>query len=302
MSGTIHAPVLVLGAAGIIGTGIVQAALEGGWPVIAVDRDTDGLARLRGRHADADLVILPGSLDSDEDGIALVKSLRGMDRPLAGVIATISGGGVRGRLLDRPSAALSRQLDQDLVPHLAAARQLIPLLAKADRGGSYVLIGGPGGATPWAGYGHRSIAAAAVRMLASVLHEEARAIGVRPQLLAVDVPVCVENARVKPCAHWPTAASIGRRALELISHHGIGARASAIVPFVATEPAQPMRANPSVGDAGNASYVRRLLARALGRAKGDPSRDAHETDIDVGQDTARSPTQMTSRLPAPDRS
>jgi NADP-dependent 3-hydroxy acid dehydrogenase YdfG len=289
MSGTIQAPIVVLGGAGIIGAGVVQAAVDAGWPVVAVDRDVAGLQRLRDRHGDADLTVLPGSLASDRDASALVDALRAMGRPLAGVVATIAGGGMRGRLLDRPSATLCHQLDQDLVPHLVAARQLLPLLAQADRGASYILIGGPGGATPWAGYGHRSVAAAALRMLASVLHDEARPLGVRLQLLAVDVPVCIENERIKPCPHWPTAASIGRRALELIARDTAVVAANAIVPYADAASAPPPM-DAITNEVPGASYVRQLLARAL-----DGAHDARagaveqEADIDRGRYRPRSP-------------
>lgn len=295
MSGTIQAPILVLGGAGIIGAGVVQAAVDAGFPVIAVDRDIGGLERLRARHADADLAVLAGSLASDAEASVIVDALRALGRPLAGVVATIAGGGTRGRLLDRPSALLCNQLDQDLVPHLVAARQLLPLLAQADRGASYILIGGPGGATPWAGYGHRSVAAAALRMLASVLHDEARPLGVRLQLLAVDVPVCIEDARIKPCAHWPTAASIGRRALQLIAREPSGVAANAIVSYA--DPAPPAPPAVTVTDeARDASYVRRLLSGTLHRA-----REAHagarqqEADIGGGREGPRSPVPPAAR-------
>lgn len=289
MSGTIQAPILVLGGAGIVGAGVVQAAIEGGWPVIAVDRDVDGLARLRDRHAGADLTTLAGSLATDADGAAVVDALRDMGRPLVGVVATIASGGARGRLLDRPSETLCHQLDQDLVPHLVAARQLLPLLAQADRGASYILIGGPGGATPWAGYGHRSVAAAALRMLAQVLHEESRPLGVRLQLLAVDAPVCVENERIKPCPHWPTAASIGRRALELIAREDADVAARAIVPYSdTTYSLAPV--NAAADQSQGASYVRRLLARTLCRAQGQGENAKQEADIDAGRNRPPSPS------------
>lgn len=289
MSGTIRAPLLVLGAAGVIGAGVVQQAIEAGWPVIAVDRDADGLARLRHRHPDADLDVLQGSLATDSDGVAVVDALRAMGRPLAGVVATIAGGGTRGRLLDRPSATLCHQLDQDLIPHLVAARQLLPLLAQADRGASYILIGGPGGSAPWAGYGHRSVAAAAVHMLASVLHDEARPLGVRLQLLAVDAPVCIENDRIKPCPHWPTAVSIGRRALGLVTRETAGVAAQAIVAYSeSVQPSAPM--NPVADESKSASYVRRLLARTLCRAQDtDAGASEQEADIDAGNNRPSSP-------------
>ncbi|NUS38599.1 MAG: hypothetical protein HOQ02_06200, partial [Lysobacter sp.] len=133
-----------------------------------------------------------------------------------GAVVAVAGPGTRGRLLDQPSDALCAQLQSDVQPHLAAARHLLPLLARDGRGGGYVLIGGPGNALPWAGYAHRSIAAAALRMLACALHDEALALGVRVQLLSVDAPVCVDRTRRHLCPQWPTAVDIGRQALALL--------------------------------------------------------------------------------------
>lgn len=213
-------PVVVLGATGGVGRGVVAAALASGRPVIAVARDKAGLQCLRGKHADADLTIVPGSVSSDADGARLAKALRKLGRPIGGVIAAVSGSGARGRLLDHPAAFLRQRLDEDLLPHLAAARHLLPLLAEADRGGTYVLIGGPGADQPWAGYGHRSIATAALRMLARVLHEEARSIGVRVQLLAIESPVCTEFNRTHACDQWPSALAVGQRAVALVDPAG----------------------------------------------------------------------------------
>ena len=216
MTGTI-APVLVLGATGIVGRGIVRAALEAGTPVIAVARDPVGLAELAARHPDADLLTLAGSVADDADSAALADRLRALQRPLAGVIVAVAGPTSRGRLLDQPSDALTAQLRLDVQPHLAAARHLLPLLAAAGRGAGYVLIGGPGSAMPWSGYAHRSVGAAALRMLACALHEEALALGVRVQLLSVDAPVCADGARRARCPQWPTARDIGRQALALLA-------------------------------------------------------------------------------------
>ena len=216
MTGTMQAPILVLGATGVVGRGIVRASLEAGWPVLAVARDAAGLADLAARHPGADLLTLTGSVADDADSAALVDRLRALGRPLAGVVAAIAGPAGRGRLLDQPSAALCAQLQRDVQPHLAAARHLLPLLAQAGRGAGYVLIGGPGSVTPWSGYAHRSIGAAALRMLACALHDEALPLGVRVQLLSVDMPVCLDVARHARCPQWPTALDIGRQALALL--------------------------------------------------------------------------------------
>ena len=209
-------PLVILGATGGVGRGVVRAAVKAGWPVIAVARGGRELKLLAAAYPEADLTVLSGSVASDADGAKLARALRKLGRPLAGVVAAVCGSNERGRLLDHPAAFLRRKLDEDLLPHLAAARHLLPLLAEGDRGGSYVLIGGPGSEHPWAGYGHRSIGAAALRMLARVLHDEARQMSVRVQLLAVDMPVRTELNDCHACPEWPSALSIGQRALALI--------------------------------------------------------------------------------------
>lgn len=225
-------PVLVLGATGVVGRGVVQAAVAQGRPVVAVARDADGLARLRASHSDADISVLAGSVADDAASAALAAELRSQGRPFAGVVAAIAGTPARGRLLDQPASMLCERVCTDVVPHLAAARALLPLLADAGRGGSYVLIGGPGSELPWSGYGQRSVAAASLRMLARVLHDEARPLGVRVQLLSVEAPVRGEPHR-HACPTWPTAAEIGERALSLVSGAPDGGAAStrAVVPF-----------------------------------------------------------------------
>ena len=229
------AALLVLGATGIVGRGVVRAAIEAKRPVIAVARDRAGLEQLRSAHPDADITALVGSVANDGDGATLAAALREIARPIVGVIAAVAGPGGRGRLLDQPTDALRCKLDADLLPHLAAARALLPLLADSGRGGSYVLIGGPGSELPWAGYGHRSVAAAALRMLACVLHDEARAMGIRVQLLSVDAPVRIEAQRADACPQWPTATAIGRRALALVERAAMGEPTHAVVHYAASQ-------------------------------------------------------------------
>jgi len=105
------------------------------------------------------------------------------------------------------------------------------LLAEGGRNGSYVVIGGPGSEQPWAGYGHRSISAAATRMLLRVLHDEARALSVRAQLLAVEMPARTDDNDERACSHWPSALAIGARALALVEQSDTREPAEAVVRF-----------------------------------------------------------------------
>lgn len=211
------ADLLVLGATGCLGGALVDEALRAGHRVVAAGRDADALAALQARHPGAGeaLTTLRAGIARDADAAALAARLRMRDRPLAGVVAAIRGTPARARLLDQPEDFLRRRLDEDLLPHLFAARRLLPLLAERP-GSGYVLVGGPGADQPWAGYGHQSIVAAALRMLARVLHDEARAVGVRVHLLGVDAPLRTDANARHACPAWPQVGAVARRTLSLL--------------------------------------------------------------------------------------
>jgi NAD(P)-dependent dehydrogenase (short-subunit alcohol dehydrogenase family) len=206
---------LVLGATSAIGRGVVRAALEAGRPVIAVSPDADGLRDLQGSRAHADFVSIAQPLD-ERSATTLGDALRKLDRPIDGVVAALCTDRERGRLLDAPAGDLRDALDASVIAHLALARELLPLLAQGGRAGGYVLIDGPGGENPWAGYGHRSVGGAALRMLARVLHDEARPMGVRVQLLALEFPVRTDANAKHACDQWPHADGIGRRVVAML--------------------------------------------------------------------------------------
>jgi hypothetical protein len=240
--------VVIVDATGSSGRAAVEAALRAERPVIAVSPDASALAHLAASHPDADLTVVVGSGQDDASGAQLAARLRQFDRPLAGVIVASCREPARGRVLDQSSAKLRRTLDDELLPQLIYARELIPLLAQAGRNGRYVVIGGPGSEQPWAGYGLRSVAAVAARMLIRVLHDEARALGVRVQLLAVDLPARTDDNCEHACSQWPSAAAIGASAVALVDQLETRTPAEAVVRHaqdVRLAPAQPITPPPA---------------------------------------------------------
>lgn len=215
MKGTIKAPLVIVGATGMVGTRLVAQALAAGRRTIAVANDADALERLQAQYG-ATLTALFADIRSDGDAADLAARLRALHGPAPGaVIAAIRGAIGSQRVLDAPAEFLRRRLDEDLLPHLSIARHLLPLLATQPRAG-YVLIGGPGADHPWSGYGHHSIGASALRMLARVLHEEARTLPVRVQMLAVDSPVRCDANAATARAQWPDVDAIADHALRLV--------------------------------------------------------------------------------------
>jgi NAD(P)-dependent dehydrogenase (short-subunit alcohol dehydrogenase family) len=221
--------VVVLGATSAAGRGAVRAAVAAGRRVVAVAPDRAGLAGLTVHHPASDLVARTAHFATDAESARLAAWLRSEDQPIDGVIDAMPAGPGRGRVIDQPTDALRDTLATDLLRRLSAARHLIRLLADARRGGSYVLIGGPGSEAAWLNYGRRSIAAAALRMLASVLHDEAQALDVRVQMLLLETPVRGETCAPHQCPHWLNGDAIGERALQLIERDGRGKPAHPVV-------------------------------------------------------------------------
>ena len=235
---------LVLDATTPIGRAVVEQALRADRPVLAASLDYAGLREIKADHRKADLVLLPGSIADAAAATALATEVQSLDRPLSAVVMAAACAPRRSRLLDIDDAALLAQLREEVLPHLAAARMLLPVLAASGRNGSYTVIGGPGGEQPWAGYGLRSVAAAATRMLLRVLHDEARALSVRLQLLSVEMPARTDDNAEHACAHWPSARAIAERALALSDPQRWREPAEAVVRFAwnATPPPPDRRA------------------------------------------------------------
>jgi NAD(P)-dependent dehydrogenase (short-subunit alcohol dehydrogenase family) len=236
--------VVIIDAADRAGRGIVQAALRADRPVVAVSKDSAELARLRNESPRADLVTLDGSIANESDSALLAAALRDLERPIDGIVIATSGAPLSGRILDHSVEKFQQRLQDDLFPQLAAARSLLPLLTRWGRNGSYVVIGSPGAEHPWSGYSYCSIAAAAMTMLVRVLHEEARALDVRVQMLAVNRPI--RTAENCGCAGkgWPDAVAIGERALALIDRIEPRIADEAVVSFT-PRPALAQRAKPA---------------------------------------------------------
>jgi NAD(P)-dependent dehydrogenase (short-subunit alcohol dehydrogenase family) len=235
------APVVVLDAGNGVGRGVVEAALAASRAVIAVTRDARTLAALRERQHElapkgVELQVIDGGTQDETAAERLAADLRALERPLAGIVVAHCSDPPRGRVLDQPARELQRRLEADLLPQLAAARHLLPVLSETGRNGGYVVIGSPGTEHPWVGYGYRSIAAAANAMLVRVLHNEARLLGVRVQMLAINRPVRTEENRTCACEGWPLATEIATQALALVDQVESRHPVSALVRFAEATP------------------------------------------------------------------
>lgn len=211
--------VIVLGASGGIGRVIVSELVAAGHHVVAVARNRERLEALAARVAAPQrLTLLPGSVSTDADGAALVRALRGLRRRFTAAVASLRGPRESGRLLDRPAPFLTRALEEDVVTQFIAAKHLLPMLAGSRPGSLYLLLGSPAADCTWAGYGHISVGAAALRMLVGVVREEAKETAVCVQQLQIGTPVRTENNTRCACPEWIGAEEVAREVVRLIEH------------------------------------------------------------------------------------
>ncbi|KFN50468.1 SDR family oxidoreductase [Arenimonas composti] len=166
------------------------------------------------------LQVVHGDTATETAAAALANAVRLLRRPPDAVVAVIGAGFTPGRLVDEPAATLQRKLDEDLFPHLLAARHLLPLLAERGAPAHWVLFGGPSADAPWAGYGQLSVAQAALRMLARVLREEMLATGVRVQQFTVCAPLRTADKQHCAGAAWPSPDEVALQVADLLAGAG----------------------------------------------------------------------------------
>lgn len=220
--GTIARPALVLDAAGEAGAAIVSALLASGRPVIAASRTAEALAALPSPAGGSpDLMTLVGHTHTETAGAALANAVRLLRRPPGAVVALLGGELKPGRLLDHGSPFLQQALDESVFPHLVAARHLLPLLSESALPAHYLVVGGPAAEMPWAGYGHASVASAALRMFSRALREETQGGPVRVQQLSVCAPLRTRQRGDAACPDWPEPTELGLQVVDLLSAPGL---------------------------------------------------------------------------------
>lgn len=163
--------IIVIGATGNVGRGVVAAAKSRGWDVTAVDRDTKGFDALPEEFAGTTTVV--GSVATAEDAAELAGRL---DLGSAeAVVLAVNIPWTPQPLVETTWAQAQAHLDPYLALHFNGATTFLPALPSGA-----VLIGMGGGMAdiPARGMSVVSMAQAAQRMFYRHLEREARASGV----------------------------------------------------------------------------------------------------------------------------
>jgi NAD(P)-dependent dehydrogenase (short-subunit alcohol dehydrogenase family) len=204
--------VLIIGAAGDVGQGLVAQFLAAGHRVLAVGRNAQRLEALRDRFAgNASLEVLPGNVESETTAAALRDAAIERLGTLDAVIATVAAPH-RQRSLDTIMADEFAELfRQNVLTHFVAAKTFLSVIEPA---GLYLAIGGGMADLLIPRAGHTGVCQAALRRLILALAAEFGA-SVRVRELMIYSVVAGASNRAKAREEWLTDDEIGRYAVAI---------------------------------------------------------------------------------------
>lgn len=200
--------ILVIGATGDVGRGVVQVLRDRGHAVAAMARNAERLAALA---AETGAIAVAGSLADDASAARAAADVRAVLPTLDGVVVSINAPRERSALMDLSAADLADALNTDLVAHFTAARAFIPAITD---GGVYIGVAGGSSDYILAGGAHMSVAQAGLRMLHRALAHEVQRVHVRQLTVASVVSAASNRHAAQPA--WVTDLDVGEQAAQML--------------------------------------------------------------------------------------
>lgn len=202
--------VLVIGAAGDVGRGVVQAADERGWEVTGAGRDLKRLGSLTHEHPN----LRTTQLDASND-LAVREYASEHAASYDAIVVSVNPAGLAPYgLLGANSDDISAHLDSYLRAHLVCASELIPLMRPDS---TYLGIGGGMADAVFRGLGTVSMAQAAQRMAYRHLAKEARVLKVKVFELIIHSMVAGASNREDADPAWITDGAVGSAVCDLLA-------------------------------------------------------------------------------------
>ncbi|WP_109526603.1 MULTISPECIES: SDR family oxidoreductase [Nocardia] len=204
--------ILVIGAAGDVGRGVVAACLERGWETVAAGRTESTLADVVSRHDNSALSAITGSLDTERSARELADAVD--LATVSGVVVTVSAPWKSTPVAECGWDTISTAFETLLRPHVNAAGVLIPRLPD---GAIYLAVGGGMADGVFPGMAPVSMVQAAQRNLIRAWHRESRSGAVNIRELMIAAMVNGHSTRDTAGPDWLTDLEIGARVAEILA-------------------------------------------------------------------------------------
>jgi NAD(P)-dependent dehydrogenase (short-subunit alcohol dehydrogenase family) len=204
---------LVVGASGDVGQGIVRAARDEGWRVIASGRDAGKLEAVFGTARDEGLRTCTGDIGSEEGALALWKEAAALAGRIDAVAVAVNAPNRIAPLSQWTDGELAGLLATNLLTHFNAAKIMLPLLPAEG-----ILIGIGGGTADFVipKMTPVSIAQAGIRMMYRGFARE-RSEGAQIRELMIISMVNGASKRDKAQPEWVTDDEVGRHVCAILA-------------------------------------------------------------------------------------
>lgn len=197
--------ILVVGAAGDVGRGIVAAALMSGRRVVAAGRDGARLESLAAKHVDQTLACVTGDLATEAGADALWERASQAFGRVDDVVVSVNAPNRFRPLLEWSADEISGILSGNLLVHFIAAKAFLPRMTE---GGTLVGIGGGTADFVMPKLAHVSMAQAGLRMMYRGLARERQGGASIKELMIVSM-VNGESNRAAAKPEWVTDLDVG---------------------------------------------------------------------------------------------
>ena len=204
--------ILVVGAAGDVGKGIVAEALASGRNVVAAGRDAGRLAALAARHDSRQLACVAGDLASEAGAAKLWTAAEAAFGAVEAVVVSVNAPVRADPLAAWTAAELADCHAANVLTHFTAARTFLPRLPE---GGMLIGIGGGTADFIFPGMAPVSMAQAALRMLYRGLAKERKSGAQLRELMIVSMVAGDSNRETAP-ADWITDTEVGRHVCAIL--------------------------------------------------------------------------------------
>jgi NAD(P)-dependent dehydrogenase (short-subunit alcohol dehydrogenase family) len=203
--------ILVVGASGDVGQGIVEAAANKGWTISAAGRDLRKLNIVASRFADGQVQAIRGSLASPGEADQLINEAKAGLGQIDAVVVSVNAPNVSRALVDWDTEDLISVFRSNLFTHFHSAKAVLTLLPP-----DAMLLGIGGGTADFvrADRAQISMAQAALRMMYRGLAKENPGRLIRQ--LQIAAMVNGESTRAQADESWLKDTEIGRYACAAI--------------------------------------------------------------------------------------
>ncbi len=212
MENLTDAVIIVAGGTGYVGEGLVSSFLREGARVVVPYRNekkADSLKARLGPELLQNLILYPAEVSNEKSMDKLVDDIVKKFGAIDGAVASLGGWHYGFSLHRMPMKDWQRVVEDNLTAHFVFMSPVVEHFY-ARNAGEYIMINGGAAEVPAPEAGANSVLAAAEKMMAQVLREEAHGTNVNITAVIATQPIKTRERKIDNIENWLSAEEVGQ--------------------------------------------------------------------------------------------